>query len=62
MKPTQPQPRAPQFNRFQTSIAGLRFASTAMDAHFDPYAEPARTPDRSLETMEQVARVKIADH
>jgi len=59
MKPTTPAPRAPQFNRFQTSISGLRYAHTAMDAHFDPYAEPARRPRQTLQAMETVPRVSL---
>ncbi|HUX66075.1 MAG TPA: hypothetical protein VMV31_01150 [Terriglobales bacterium] len=60
MKSSAPAPRAPRFNRFQTSISGLRYAHTVMDAHFDPYAEPARRPQQSLQAMESVPKIAIA--
>lgn len=59
MKTQQPPVRTPRFNRFQTSVPGLAFVQTAMDAHFDPATEPSARPSLSAEQMERVARIEI---
>lgn len=59
MKPQQPSPRGSRFNRFQTSVPGLTWVPTSMDAHFDPTLEPPPQPGRSTEQMERVDRVEI---
>lgn len=59
MKTSKLQPRPTRFNRFQTSIPGLTYVHTCMDAHFDPDAEPAAKPRLSAEQMERVARIEI---
>lgn len=51
--------RTSRFNRFQTAIAGLRYVPTAINAHFDPYHEPAQRPNRTLAAMEAVPRIAV---
>jgi len=58
-KTQQPAERAPVFNRFQTAISGIRFVKTAVDAHFDPYAETSRKSGRKLDNLESIPRVAI---
>ncbi len=52
-------PRVGRFNRFQTAINTVRYVPTAVDGHFDPYADPAPRPQRSLAAMEQIPRIEI---
>lgn len=59
MAKTTPKARAARLDRFQTPMAGMTFVATAVDAHFDPYAEPVTRPQLSSAEMERVARVKI---
>lgn len=59
MAKLRPRPRTPRFNRFQTALSGMTFVHTAVDAHFDPYAEPAGAVKLSSAQMEQVARVEV---
>ena len=61
MKKNELQPRTARFNRFQTSVSGLTYVSTVMNAHFDPYAEPAARPNLSRQQMETVARVEVGE-
>lgn len=60
MKTQTPTPQQARFNRFQTSIPGLTWVRTSMDAHFDPAAEPQVQPRLSREQMERVERVEIS--
>jgi|GEM_PF-2681771 len=52
--------RTPEYNRFQTAVSGVRFVKTAVDAHFDPYAETARPAGRKLESLEDVPRIAVS--
>lgn len=56
-KPTAP--RVGAFNRFQTAVGGVGYVPTAMDAHFDPYADPVQRPARPLASMEQVPAIAV---
>ncbi|HXE30803.1 MAG TPA: hypothetical protein VN515_03265 [Terriglobales bacterium] len=60
MKKLQPQPRRPLFNRFQTAVSGLTYVHTAVDSHFDPYAEPRPQLSLTEAQMEKVERVEIS--
>jgi hypothetical protein len=57
--PSEAAPRTGRFNRFQTAVNTVRYVPTAVDAHFDPYAQPLPRPQRSLEEMERIPRVEI---
>ncbi|MGH9393146.1 MAG: hypothetical protein ACRD1E_03185 [Terriglobales bacterium] len=58
---SKPRERGPKFNRFQTAVSGLGFVKTAVDAHFDAYAEHAATGPRTLAKLEAVARVTVGE-
>jgi len=60
-KKLKPSPRGPRFNRFQTATSGVTFVHTAVDAHFDPYAEKPAQINLSEPQMEQVARVEVPE-
>ncbi len=53
-----PPSRRGSFNRFQTFSYGA-FVPTSMDAHFDPYREPAVT-GKLRRQMENIPRLTIA--
>ena len=52
-------PRSPQSTLFQTALGGNTCVPTAMEAHFDPYAEAPATLSRTRGEMEAVPRVEI---
>lgn len=58
MKTLTPTPRSPRLNRFQTSVPGS-YVHTAVDAHFDPYAETARPLHISRAEMEAIPRIDV---
>lgn len=53
-----PIPPRTEFNPFQTFTLGP-YVRTRMDAHFDPYAEGLRQPDRTRAEMESIPRVLV---
>ena len=59
MKTPPPQPRAARYNRFQTSVAGMTYVPTAINAHFDPYAETPRPLQISRAEMETIPRLEV---
>ncbi|MGH9473869.1 MAG: hypothetical protein ACRD1M_14145 [Terriglobales bacterium] len=58
-RPQPPAPRVGAFNRFQTAVGGLGYVPTAMDAHFDPYADPVKPPARPLASLERVPTIVV---
>jgi hypothetical protein len=56
-----PSPRSSRFNRFQTALFGVTFVHTAVDAHFDPYAEKPASINLTEPQMEQVPRIEVPE-
>ena len=56
-----PSPRISRFNRFQTALSGVTFVHTAVDAHFDPYAEKPASINLTEPQMEQVQRIEVPE-
>lgn len=54
-----PRERTARLNRFQTPAPGITFVRTAVDGHFDPYAETTRGVSLSAAAMERVAKIEV---